>query len=197
MKKFVNILKGFFSLCLILLALLVNGQQHYKLDKSKSSLKVTGTSTVHDWTMVAGQYDCKVDANYDEKKDLKVNNLSFQCKTTSIASDHSLMNDKAHEALKAGQFSDINFRVSDEQLIAVNGGTVQGTLNGELQIAGKKNSSRMPFQGTIDTDGNIQVKGSVKVKMSAFNVKAPTAMMGTIKTGDEVSILYEFFFKAH
>jgi hypothetical protein len=36
----------------------------------------------------------------------------------------------------------------------------------------------------------IQIKGSKKVKMTDFNISPPTAMLGTLKTGDEVTISF-------
>jgi polyisoprenoid-binding protein YceI len=184
-----------FSMILVFAALLGNGQQPYKLDISKSSLKITGTSTVHDWTMIAGQYDCTVDVQLNENKDLKISNLQFLCKTASITSEHSLMNDKTHEALKAKQFNEITFGTSNDQSVVVNGGTIKGLLRGNLQIAGQNIPSNLPFNGVIDTDGHVRVKGDVKIKMSTYKIKPPTAMMGTIKTGDEVNIKYDFYFK--
>lgn len=195
MRKRKILIGGLLGLCLVFGTFISNGQQYYKLDAGKSSLKVTGTSTVHDWTMVAGQYDCRVDASLDEKKDLKITGLKFQCKTVSITSDHSLMNDKAHEALKAAQYKEISFRTFDEQLLVVNGGTIKGKLHGALQIAGQTINTNLPFEGTLDTDGFVKIKGEHQLKMSAFKIKAPTAMMGTIKTGDVVTVHYEFIFK--
>ena len=46
-----------------------------------------------------------------------------------------------------------------------------------------------------DGDKQFQVKGEVPLKMSDFGIDPPTAMMGTLKTGNEVVIKYNLEFE--
>ena len=48
---------------------------------------------------------------------------------------------------------------------------------------------------TVNSDGNILFKGSLPVKMTAYEITPPKAMMGTIKTGDDIVISFEVTFK--
>ena len=171
-------------------------QTNYELVASNSSLKVTGTSTLHDWHMYSNAYTCNVNALYDEKQDIQISSINFWCNANSIISENSMMDNKAHEALKTVKFPDINFKSFDADKLVVNGGTIKGSISGQLEIAGIIQMSELPFDGEIDTNGNIIIKGEVKVKMSSYKMKAPTALMGSIKTGDEITIHYDFFFKA-
>ena len=40
------------------------------------------------------------------------------------------------------------------------------------------------------TQGKVQFTGSYTLKMTDFSVKPPTAMFGTIKTGDEITVKF-------
>ena len=58
-------------------------------------------------------------------------------------------------------------------------------------LVGKKKP--MDFTATTkDVDGSVQVTGSVSMKMSEFGIEPPTAMFGTLTTGDEVTIEFNF-----
>jgi hypothetical protein len=41
------------------------------------------------------------------------------------------------------------------------------------------------------SNGDLQITGSKKIKMTDFNMEPPTAMMGTIKVGDDVIIGFD------
>jgi polyisoprenoid-binding protein YceI len=62
-----------------------------------------------------------------------------------------------------------------------------------LSIAGV--AKEVKFKTKYDVDGNqITFKGSYTFKMTDFNIDPPTAVMGTIKTGDEVTVRLEIVF---
>ena len=62
---------------------------------------------------------------------------------------------------------------------------------GTLKIAGAENPVTMDVVATRLPDGTIKAVGTVPIKMTAFGVKPPSAMFGTIKTGDEVKVKFE------
>jgi hypothetical protein len=45
-------------------------------------------------------------------------------------------------------------------------------------------------------DKSFTVTGVKKMKMTDYNVKPPTALLGTIKTGNDITISYNLKFKA-
>ena len=169
-------------------------QNKYVLDKAKSSLKVTGTSTLHDWHMAVTDFSGSFTALFNENMDLVIDAGDFVCDAASITSDNSLMDDKAHNALKTDRYKKIEFDLSKATALVVNGGTIDSQIGGQLQISGQKHVATLPIKGTIDTDGNVTLKGEVDVKMSDYSIKPPTALMGAVKSGDDVTIHYQFYF---
>lgn len=177
-----------------LLQPLVGYSQTYQVNTTSSSIKVKGTSTLHDWEMVVGEFDCKVDAFINDQLKLVINSINFSCDATSLTSDNSIMDKKAQEALNANRHKRIGFVFASIKEVAIQGGTVQGNVNGNMNIAGVNRKLVLPFSGVIDTDYNVKLSGELKLKMSDFNMKSPTALLGTVKTGDDVTVHYELHF---
>jgi polyisoprenoid-binding protein YceI len=59
-----------------------------------------------------------------------------------------------------------------------------------LNIAGTSKALSLTTTATLNSDQSISVKGSTKFDMSSYGVTPPTVMMGTIKTGDAITIEY-------
>ena len=167
----------------ILIFGLYTGQGTFEANLSKSELLIEGTSTVHDWTSTVNDYQVTGVLTENEVNDLKV-----IVTTRSIKSGKSIMDDKTYDALEADKFPNVVFEAS--QLERSND-KISGT--GQLNIIGKER----PISFTADTqalpDGALQVTGAVSLKMSDFGIEAPTAMFGTITTGDEVTIQFNFY----
>jgi len=157
---------------------------------SQSKVTVKGTSSLHDWEMTSS--DMNVEMEMDQNgNELIISGLSFRGDATGLKSGHDLMNNKAYEALKSKQHPEIIFRQSGVKIESFQGNDFKGKVLGKLEIAGVTQNVEIPFSGTVKSDQQVSVSGSVKLRMSNYAMKAPTAMMGTIKTGDEVTLEYQ------
>jgi polyisoprenoid-binding protein YceI len=65
---------------------------------------------------------------------------------------------------------------------------------GNLTIAGNQKSISFPVTATVTANG-IVFKGTTSFKMTSFGVTPPKALLGTIKTGDEITIEFNASFK--
>jgi hypothetical protein len=149
-----------------------------------SQLRVNGTSNIHDWTMNATGFVCE--GNYilkgDQLQDLS--SLNFTLPVANLKGKEDLLNTRAHKALKAEQFSRITFRLSTATVIPQ-----QKIIKaaGNLTIAGV--TKPIVLEANYTVNGNeITCKGSETIKMSDYNIKAPTFMMGALKVADAVVI---------
>jgi len=165
-------------------------QVHYNVIPTSSTMIIHGTSSIHDWQMEVTDLECSatllVTGNYINS----IRETRFLCKTKSIISDYKLMNNKTYEALKADEFSIITFTMTNAGDISLPGNEFNGSINGFLSIAGEIKEIDVPFRGRLLTNGQVELEGRVPLKMSEFNIDPPTALMGTLKTGDEVWISY-------
>ncbi|MGQ7871085.1 YceI family protein [Sunxiuqinia sp. sy24] len=162
-------------------------QIQYKLDSKNSSMLVKGTSTIHDWEMAVenlqGAFTLQEDQDLDQ---LTTGHVLLDVE--SIKSERSLMNKKTYEALKEDDFPQIKAKVSQ---VTPNGNS--GSVLLELTIAGKTQEVTDDFEFSA-ANGTITVQGVLDLRMSDFGVEPPVAMMGTIKTGDEIKVEYKLVY---
>ena len=66
-----------------------------------------------------------------------------------------------------------------------------------LSIAGVTKKIKITAMVVIKSDGTIDFKVQKKIKMSYFNLKLPSSLLGWIKTGDELFALLIIFCLIH
>jgi len=159
---------------------------------TKSDLIVKGTSSMHDWVMTAEKFNCSVLVN-NTGNTFVIKDVNFTCNST-LKSDNSIMDKKAWDALKTKEFKSIQF--ASKEVIAINSTNqkTEGTIQGELKLKGITKKISLPYKGELDELGNLNIKGDLKLKMSEFGIDPPTALMGSLKTGDEVTVSFQIVF---
>ena len=188
-----KIFKGILGLSLWLVITLAGAKEVYYLNKEKSKLTISGTSSLHNWEMEANEFDGQVELNKVDESKSKLSNLVFKCTSKSILSDKKLMDKKAHDALKAEKNPEIILKLQ-EGVLEKNNNSIKGTINGKLFIAGTTRNVSFNYSGISLTPKEMKVTGIFKLKMSEFGIEAPTALMGAITTGDEITINYSLIF---
>ncbi|SFU50511.1 YceI-like domain-containing protein [Pustulibacterium marinum] len=163
----------------------VNYAQEYKANVSNSKLYVSGTSTLHDWECNVKDFQGKVNAVIENGKLVAIKSFDFSFKVKSLDSGKSAMDKKTFEALKEEKYPTISYK-GDK--VTLNNG--KATFYGQMYIAGVSKS----FETSVDvnlSNGVLTLKGAEAFKLATFDIEPPTAMFGTIKTGEEVSIHYD------
>jgi len=177
------------GLMVMQLTVLVNAQKVYSISQEKSEMVVKGTSTIHDWEMKVEKITG--DLTFDNELILeKITGGNIIVPVKSMVSDHSLMNKKAYEALKEDDFPQIKGK-----LIKIIADQTNPKAMVELTIAGAKKTHTYGFQYKI-IGNQIQISGSWKLKMTDFSVDPPEALMGTIKTENEITIDFKLVYVA-
>ncbi|XOV92969.1 MAG: YceI family protein [Bacteroidota bacterium] len=166
----------------LLFSSLLLGATSIEVITDKSKVEILGTSSLHDWESIVESYSIKGDIEANQITDLVA---TFNVE--SIKSGKSIMDDKAQDALKADKYPNIIFKASS---LKIADGKVSGP--GTLTIAGKSNPIQFAATSKI-SNGDMLISGSTKLKMTDYGVEPPTAMFGTLTTGDEVTVSYEIF----
>ena len=185
---------------LIILSALIFGfqtgisQEQFRLDERNSEIIVEGTSSVHDWEMNATEMDASIRLMINENTISDIVNVDFSMPTDKLKSENSIMDKKSWDALKAKKHNTIRFDLSNVSGFSVNGSAFSGTASGSLLIAGKSRQVTIPFTGRVKSGNTISVTGQEKINMKDFNVSPPTAMLGTLKTGEEVTVKFNMDF---
>ena len=103
------------------------------------------------------------------------------------------MDNNTFKALKADDYKYVIFQLT-ESVVTKQLSNYQVKSKGKLIVAGV--SKTIEITTTCDVEKyTVKCKGSYTMNMTDFNVEPPTAMFGTIKTGDEITINFESIFK--
>lgn len=148
-----------------------------------SMIRVEGTSTLHEWKMEGAAINGQIDSTRP--------NAVVTIPVATIRSSHTKMDKLMAEALKAKEHPEIRYELLETSPIP-NADSFTLKTRGRLTIAGVTREIAMDVQGTRNADGRYTLTGQAPVKMTSFGVKPPVAMMGTIKTGDDVKVTFRW-----
>ena len=179
-------LKVYTSIALLLIfsTARLTAQSTFQLSEN-SKMVIKGTSSLHDWksdvVTVRGEGILALESQKARFQDF---NLSIP--VTSIKSGKSAMDKNTYEALNEEQHPNIEFSLDDVQNIS--GDKIRAS--GRLSIAGQTRPVTLTAKYDLQNSELISLQGSYTMKMTDFGVEPPTAVFGTIKTGDEITIDY-------
>jgi polyisoprenoid-binding protein YceI len=193
-------------------AALTHAQTRYGAQPRGNSVKVDGTSSLHDWemegTMIGGFIEfgpgVKLDPAQAAVAGIQDNNVPAKAHSViPVASIHSkadhlpeVMDHLMQEAMKFEQFKTINYTLTE---LTFKGSHAAGKpfefdSKGELVIAGVTNKVSFPITIECLDAAKIKVSGSAPVKMTDYGVTppAPNFGLGMMKCGDGVKIIFEW-----
>ncbi|MDZ7772754.1 MAG: YceI family protein [Balneolaceae bacterium] len=177
----------FFIAFMTAIASSAEAQNRNLVSGESSWMKISGTSTIHDWECEVQEVNGSL--ALDPAAEVPVTSLSFAVPVTSIESGKGAMNRKIYDALKRGDHPQIRFTLTDAAQTGGSGNTVTMDVTGDLQIAGVTRSVTLQVSGQQNANGWL-FEGSYTMNMNDFEVSPPTAMLGTIRSGEEVTITF-------
>jgi hypothetical protein len=167
----------------------VTAQSNFEL-KGDTDMEVKGTSTLHDWTMKSSKGEGTALMVLENGSLKKINHILFRLPAESLKSSKSGMDKNAYNALDSKTYPNILFEARD---LDVNGYQIKA--KGKLTIAGKSVETEFPVK--VKKENNTFVfEGSYSCKLSDFSIDPPTAMLGTIKTGDNIDLSFKAGFES-
>jgi len=189
-----KLLNTFLLGALLVTANKTQAQDNYSV--SAFTVTIDGTSNLHSWNEKVEKVSGKGIIKLGAGKEFTFKSFDIIMEVNSIKStEGSTMNNKTYKALKSDKFPEINFLLTDPVNSVPDGsGTYTVTAKGTLTIAGVTKDVSMPIKISEDADKKITVVGIQKVKMSDYNIKAPTAILGMLKTGDVITINFNTTF---
>ncbi len=180
MKKFAAIL-AVLSISVVSLSF---AQTAYVMSDG-AELSVSGTSTLHDWEMKSEKASGQAVITLENGALKGIQSLSVKLMAETLESGKSQMDKNAFKALKTDKNPQITYVL--KEIKSGQGNT--WTATGDLTIAGVTKTMTMPV--TVNQQGNVlEFKGSVSTKLTEFKIDPPTAMLGTIKTGNDVTLSF-------
>lgn len=153
-------------------------------------LKIEGTSSLHDWEMPSNQASGNMVATENSGQLGAIESLQVRMPAESIKSGKKAMDKKAYDAIKTNRHKEVVYKLR-EAVKKSNGWTFKGSF----EIAGKTRDVEIQI-AEQQIPGGYRLSGEYAFKLSDFDITPPTALMGSIKTGDEVKISFDLEFKS-
>jgi polyisoprenoid-binding protein YceI len=166
----------------------VSTLSQYILDEKVSFVYVKGTSTLHDWTTMAEKMKGSLQGEVKADHIVKISSAKISIPVSSLKSGKEGMDKNMKKALKADNYPEISYQLKSS---TVHNGSI--SVKGELTIAGVTKTVETKVTQK-EAGKHISVEGEIKLKMSSFNIKPPEFLLGSFKTGDEISITFYFMF---
>jgi hypothetical protein len=189
---FLNFAIVLFVVALINFPLHLEAQSKYHTHNE--TISVSGTSSLHDWTEKSTKAEAEATFIIQNDKIAGVSALSFRVPATSLKSEHKGMDNNTYKALKADKYENITFVLTSATVTPVDANTFTIRSKGKLTIAGTTKDTEVIAKAVLHEKGII-VTGSKKLKMTDYKVTPPTAMLGTVKTGNDITIVFSLRFK--
>ena len=163
-----------------------------------STLRVSGTSTVHDWesttTATAVSITRRPGAGPADFPALvhasAIQDVDVRVPVRSLHSPRKGLDANLYKALKADAHPTIEVHLDRSTAAkAAAGDTTHVTASGTIRVAGVERPVTLEAR-LHPGDGGTWLVGTNTLRMSDFGIKPPTMMMGTLRVRDPVTIRY-------
>lgn len=170
------------------------GQKAVVLIPSESKVTIRGTSNLHEWEEKVETFDVSIQFQPSGADITSISKVNFVSKSSSVVSDNSIMTGKTHDALQVEKHPEIVFRSSDASVLDLQGNKFKGSVTGDLILNGVTKRIVISFSGVLSGD-RMEISGTQMLNMTDFSIKPPTAIFGTLKTGDKVEVTFFLKFR--
>lgn len=162
---------------------------------SDSKLSIEGTSNLHGWECKASTIDASItaDPGFKDADDFSkyIKTVEVKIPVTSLKCGHGGMDKNLYKALKSDAAPQILYTLGSIDATKSEGSSYTLSTVGKLEIAGQANTVKIDITASRLADGTVKAVGSVPVLMTEYGVQPPTAMFGTLKTGNKVTVQFE------
>ncbi|HYS54368.1 MAG TPA: YceI family protein [Thermoanaerobaculia bacterium] len=168
---------------------------------SNSTVRITGTSTLHEWAMEGTTINGGIeiapeiasdptDANsWKSNEPLQV---SVTIPVSTLKSDHDRMTNIMRDAMKAAKYPDIRYQLIEADPPEGRSDHFTIKTKGKLTISGVTRDIEMNVVATRDAGDRFTLAGEAPIRMTDFGITPPITMLGALKTGDQVKVAFRW-----
>lgn len=172
-----------------LLFILINDLEAQSFRIKNYTMSVSGTSTMHDWQSSVESVSATGSFVLVSNRLSVVKDVVVKIPVTGITSTKGqTMDKKTYEAFNYEKHPEIIFVMTNQ---SVNESNSIIDLKGSLTMAGNTHPIDLKVTYKVLSNGELKITGSKRLTMSEFGMKPPTAMMGTIKVGDDIDVSFD------
>jgi polyisoprenoid-binding protein YceI len=189
---------------LALAAVAASAQMTTLSSQPGSSVKIDGTSTLHDWTIIGALISgsLEIDSKFlSDPTKAAPGKVPAKCDVgipvRTLKSGKTSMDNVTYQAMDMKTYPKIEYRLSELTLKETPksaAGPWTFDSKGQLVIHGVTNNVTFPV--TMSREGkNVKTSGAVNLKMSDYKVPPPAPSilgLAPIKTGDEIKLAFDW-----
>jgi polyisoprenoid-binding protein YceI len=158
-----------------------------------SKLWIEGGSNLHGWSCKASSIDAMIDVDEAGLKSMSptlLKKVQVTVPVRNLKCGHGGMDGNLYKALRADDVPDISYILGTFDVVpgASDSFTVKSV--GTLKIAGTEKTVNMDITASKLPDGSIRAEGELPLLITDFGVKPPTAMFGTLRTDNKVTVKF-------
>ena len=160
-------------------------------------VKVLGTSNLHNWSMEAKEMSCSANFSFaaGSSQPQSLTALELSIPVHNLKSGESSMDSRAYTAMKADKFGTITFASQSAVIAPGQKNQFQIKSTGSITIAGVAQPVVLTATCQVNADGSIVCTGSTALKMTDYQIKPPSFMLGALKTGDALTLNFSLTLK--
>lgn len=166
--------------------------------RPESNVTLAGNSNVHEWSCKSSDFQATIelDSTYATRPLTSVakpiTKVAVTIPVKSLKCGSGKMDNNMYKALKAGEFPEIRYAL---QTYEVNSALTTATTFaaktvGELTIAGQTKLVEIPITAERKGSGSMVGQGTLKLLMTDFGIKPPVALLGTLRTKNEIEVTF-------
>lgn len=183
-------MRGLLSVLMIAAAAASASAQSIKMALDPTStIRVDGTSNVHAWHATTSQLTATIQVTPPIAAS-KVESLTLTLPVTSLKSGKGGLDKNLYKALHADKNPTITF-VMKTYNATPKGDAYAAMITGLLTVNGVEKEVTAEAIMTTDGKGGLRAVGTSAMKMTDFGVKPVTALLGTIRTGDAITVKFD------
>jgi len=162
----------------------------------ESKLWIEGGSNLHDWSCKASSIEAAIEVDESFVKTTTVGSTSLKrvqvkVPVRNLKCGNGKMDNNLYKALKADDAPEISYILATFDVVPgaeKDSFTVKAV--GALTVAGTEKTVNMDVTAARLPDGGVRAEGALALLMTDFGVKPPTALLGTLRTDNKITVKF-------
>ena len=159
----------------------------------ESKLWIEGGSNLHGWSCKASSIDAMIEVDEAFLKSTSptlLKKVQVKVPVRNLKCGHGGMDNNLYKALKADDTPEISYILATFDVVRGTSDSFTVKSVGTLTIAGTEKTVNMDVTSSKLGDGSIRADGELPLLMTDFGVKPPTAMFGTLRTDNRITVKF-------
>jgi hypothetical protein len=167
--------------------------------RPESKVALSGSSNVHDWSCKSSEFQAiiELDSSYQTRPLTEVKKPITRVGVTipvkSLKCGKGKMDDNMYKALQADKYPEIRYELETYEIDTALTDKDRFAANtvGTLTVAGKTNRVAIPITAVRGENSSMTGEGLIRILMTDYGIKPPVALLGTLRTRDEVDVTFK------